>query len=129
MSDINYSTEQTCSLYTSPYHFVGTKPTAVIFGKERVDVKTWREVAGVILSRCNEQRHDELMYLRNKVSGKVRVIFSDSSDGMRRPLKIADEMYLETHYGSQTLMYILVDLILKYTGFDYSDINITITRK
>ena len=123
---MSYSTERTCSLYTPPHYFVGTKPTAVIFGEERVDVKSWREVAYVVLKRCNEVHGERLMYLRNKVAGKVRVIFADNPDGMRRPLKIADEMYMETHYGSQTLMYILVDLILKYTGFDYSNIKIII---
>jgi hypothetical protein len=123
---MSYSNERTCSLYTPPHYFVGTKPTAVIFGEERVDVKSWREVAYVILKRCNEENGDRLMYLRNKVSGRVRRIFTDSPDGMRSPLKIAEEMYLESHYGSQTLMYILVDLILKYTGFDYSKIKIII---
>jgi len=125
---MNYSNEQTCSLYTPPHYFVGTKPTAVIFGEERIDVKTWREVAYVILKRCNEEHGDRLMYLRNKVSGKVRMIFADSPGVMRRPLKISDEMYMETHYGSQTLMYILVELILRYTGFDYSNIKIIIKR-
>ena len=121
---MSYPTERTCSLYIHPHYFVGTKPTAVLFGEERIDVKTWREVAYVVLKRCNDECGDVLMTLRNKVSGKVRMIFADSPNGMRRPLKIADEMYLESHYGSQTLMYILVDLILKYTGFDYSNIKI-----
>ena len=121
--------EIACSLYTPPYHFVGKKPTAVIFGEERVEVKTWREVAGVILSRCNAERHDALMGLRNKVAGRVRVILADSPDGMRRPLKIAEDMYLESHYGSETLMYILKNLILDYTGFDYSNITIAIIRR
>jgi hypothetical protein len=123
------STESSCSLYTPPYHFVGTKPVAVLFGEERVDVKSWREVVGVILTRCNAARGDALMYLRNKVSGKVRMILADSPDGMRRPLKIADEMYMECQYGSQTLMYILKNLILDYTGFDYSNIQIIFKRK
>jgi len=125
---VNYSTEWTCSLYTPPYYFVGTKPTAVMFGKERIEVKSWREVAFVVLKRCNEDCGDTMRFLRNKVSGRVRVILSDSPDGMRRPLKIADELYMETHYGSQTLMYILVELILKYTGFDYANIVITIRK-
>jgi len=126
---MSYSSERTYSLYTPPYYFVGTKPTAVIFGEERVDVKTWREVAYVVLKRCNEEHGERLMYLRNKVAGKVRVIFTDNPNGMRRPLKIADDMFMETHYGSQTFMYILVELILKYTGYDYSDIEIIIKNE
>jgi hypothetical protein len=127
---MSYSTdERICSLYTPPSYFVDTKPTAVLFGEERVEVKTWREVAGVILKRCYDERGDSLMNLRNKVAGKVRVIFSDSPKGMRRPLEITENAYLETHYGSQTLMYIVKELILDYTGFDYSNITIAVKHK
>jgi hypothetical protein len=127
---VNYSTdERTCSLYTPPHYFVGTKPTAVTFGEKRIEVKTWRQVAGVILKRCYDERGEALMDLRNKVTGKVRMIFSDSPKGMRSPLEIIENAYLETHYGSQTLMYIVKDLILDHTGFDYSNITIAIKRK
>ena len=54
---------------TSPtYLFVGTKPAAVLFGDERVEVKTWRQVYAVIIGRCNEnpQHHERLMYLYTK---------------------------------------------------------------
>ena len=121
---MSYSSEWTCSLTTPPYYFVGTKPTAILFGEERKGVKSWREVAHIILKQCYDENRDSLMNLRNKVIGRVRVILSDTPDGMRRPMKIVDDMYMETHYGSQTLMYILVELILKYTKFDYSNIQI-----
>ena len=121
-------TESICTLHTPPYYFVGTKPAAVLFGEERIEVKSWREVASAILTRCNAEHSDTLMNLRNKVLGKVRVILSDSPDGMRRPNKIADGLYMECHYGSQTLMFILKNLILDYTGFDYSNIQIVIKR-
>jgi hypothetical protein len=115
------------SIHTSI--FVGKKPSAVLFGDERVDVKTWRQVVGVIMTRCNSEEHERLMYLRDKVHGKVRTILSASDSGMRRSLKICDDMYIETHYGSATMMYILRDLILAYTEFDCSDISIVIRRK
>ena len=113
-------------LTTAPYVFVGKKPAAVLFGNGRVEVKSWREVAYTVLKRCHNERCESLMHLRNKVLGRVRVILSDSPDSMRRPMKVTDELYMESHYGSQTLMYILVELILKYTGFDYSDIHVII---
>jgi hypothetical protein len=109
--------------------FIGKKPSAILFGDERVDVKTWRQVVGVILTRCDSEHHERLMYLRDKVHGKIRTIFSASDFGMRRPLKIREDMYIETHYGSATMMYILRDLILAYTGFDCSDIRIVIKQK
>ena len=128
MNNIDYSNERICSLYTPPHYFVGTKPTAVLFGDERVEVKTWRQVYAVIIGRCNEnpQCHERLMYLRNKASGKVRLFLSDKPDSMTRPLRIDEELYGETHYGSSTMLHILVNQILAYTGFDYSNIRVVI---
>jgi len=113
-------------LSIAPYNFVGKKAAAVLFSDERVDVKTWREVVGVILRRCNSEQHERLMYLRDKVAGKVRMIFASSDLTMRRPLKIDEDCYIETQYGLQTMMYILCELILPYTGFDYSGIKIVL---
>jgi hypothetical protein len=120
------SCERVYSLTVPTYIFVGRKPAAVLFGDERVEVKSWREVVGVILGRCNSERHERLMYLCDKVHGKVRTILSASKTGMRRPLKIDEYMYIETQYGSQTMMYILRDMILAHTGFDCSDIRIAL---
>jgi hypothetical protein len=108
--------------------FINRKPIAILFGKERLEVKTWTQVYTVILKRCNSNPtyHEKLMYLRNKVRGKCRVFLSDTSDGMRRPAKIDEDMYGETHYGSATLMHILLNRILTYTGFDSSNIRVVI---
>ena len=108
---------------TSPtYLFVGRKPVAVLFGDERVEVKTWRQVYAVIIGRCNEnpKHHERLMYLRNKASGKVRLFLSDKPDSMSKPYQIDTDLWGEVHYGSATLMHILINQILAYTGFDYS---------
>jgi len=48
---------------------------------------------------------------------------------MTRPLKIDEGLYGETHYGSQTLMYILVERILSPVGYDCSDVSIVIKNK
>ena len=115
-------------LSANPAIFIGKKPVAVLFGEERVAVKSWREVYSVILSRCNEDpaNHEMLMVLRNKTAGKVRVFLSDTPDGMTKPLKIDEGLFGEVHYGSQTLMYILCKRILDYTEFDYRDIKIVL---
>jgi hypothetical protein len=118
--------ELTYSFQVHPSVFVGRKPAAVLFGDERVEAKTWRQVAGVILTRCNSEHHERLMYLRDKIHGKVRTILSASDSGMRRPLKIDDGLFFESQYGSATMMYILRDLILAYTEFDYGGIKIAV---
>ena len=108
------------------YHFVGKKPTAIIFSDERVEVKSWRQVFAVVLSRCNRECHDRLMYLRNKVAGRDRLLLSDSPDGLRNPVKIDDDLYAANGYGSATMMYILCERILTPAGFKYSDISVAL---
>jgi len=120
--------EYSYPLTTAPYVFVGKKPVAVMFGGERVEAKTWRGVYAAVIERCNQnpRHHESLMYLRDKTAGKVRVFLSGSPGGMTRPLRIDDDLYGETHYGSETLMHILVERILAYTNFDYSDVRIVL---
>jgi hypothetical protein len=108
--------------YRDTYHYAGQKAAAVLFGTERVAVKTWKQVFTVILDRCNQEHHEELMYLREKAAGKIRVFLSAKPDRMRRPVKIDEALYAESHYGSATLMHILRDRILSPAGSDYKDI-------
>jgi len=110
--------------------FIGKKAVAVLFGEERVETSNWRKVFSAIMARCNadEKCHDNLMFLRDKVAGRERMLLSCSPDGMRRPLKIDEDMYAEVCYGTATLLYILRDRILAPACFDYSDISIIIKR-
>ena len=106
--------------------FIGKKPTAVLFGEERVEADNWRKVYAAIISKCNADAkcHDNLMYLRYKVAGRDRILLSHSPHSMRRPLKIDEDMYAEVCYGTTTLLYILRDRILAPAQFDYSGISI-----
>ncbi|MDR2024952.1 MAG: hypothetical protein LBQ71_17305 [Hungatella sp.] len=45
---------------------------------------------------------------------------------MSKPVRIADELYFESHYGSETLMHILVERILEPAGFDSGEVGIVI---
>ena len=123
--------EITVPLSVNPSFFIGKKPAAVLFGQERVAAKSWHDVYGVILTRCieNPQHYKTLMDLRELIGGKCRVFISASPDSMKKPIKLADGLYGETHYGAQTLMYILVERILYPVGFDCSDISIDIKNK
>ena len=120
--------ERIVPITTKTYLFVGRKPVAVIFDDERVAAKSWREVFTVVLSRCNQnpQHHQTLMDLRGRLAGQQRVFLSDDSRKMRRPVKIDEDMYAEAHYGSATLMHILVNRILAPVGFDVTSIRIVI---
>ena len=115
-------------LSVNPHLFKGTKPITVLFGKERVAVKNWRSVCMEILQRCivDPEKHSNLLYLRNKIHGRVRTILSDKPDGMNRPLKLENELYLETYFDTEWLIRILTNEILNTLRFDYSDISIEV---
>ena len=108
--------------------FIGKKPVAVLFGEKRVEADNWRKVYSMITERCNADAtcHENLMYLRDKVAGRDRVLLSHSPDGMRRYIKIDEDMYAEVGYGTATLLHILRDRILAPAHFDYSGIRIVI---
>jgi hypothetical protein len=100
--------------------FIGAKITAVLFGDERVEVKNWRKAFELILNRCNRERHEELMALRNRTAGKTRIFLSDKPDGMSYPHRIDDELWVEEHYGNGTLFHILCHRILSQPSFSDS---------
>ena len=104
------------------YIFIGKQPIAVLFGEEKVEADNWRKVFAAIMSKCNADAkcHNKLMDLRDRIMGRDRVLLSRSPESMRRPLKIDEGMYAESHYGTATLLYILRDRILTPAGYDFS---------
>ena len=130
MSNLKY--ERTLPLSTTPHFFIGKKPIAVIFGEERIDlVTTWTQVYALVLERCNQnpKHHEMLMYLRHRAAGKCREFLSDSPAKMRRPVKIDENLYGESQYGSETLIHILCKRILDPVHYDYSDVKVVIKER
>jgi hypothetical protein len=123
--------ERVYALKTAPAsRFIGKKPAAVVFGNERVDVKKWTDVYRLVYERVSQspQGRYDLMSLRNRAGGKVRVFISDSPVGMTRPLKVDEEIFVETHYGVETMFHIMVDCVLKYVRYDLSNVKVIIKR-
>ena len=121
--------ENTYSLNAELSIFKGKKPTGVIFaGGKRVDVPTWKKAVEEILKDCNSDRgrHQKLMALRGKVQGRDRVLLGSENKTMRSPLKIADDLYVETHYDTETLLRIVTTRILSAVAYDYSEIRIAV---
>ena len=112
----------------NPAVFKGKKPTAIIFGNERVSVSSWQKVLKEIILRCNAQPEyrKKLMNLRDKVSGRERVILSAKKSGMRRSFEIGTRLYIETHYDTETLLRILLTRILDEVGYNYSNITVAV---
>lgn len=113
-------------LTANPAIFKGERPTCVLFGKERVVAHTWKNVFKLVILKCNgdAEKHKALMELRNKILGRERILLSDNPRNMRRPFQIDKKLYAETHYDTETLIYILLHRVLDEVGFDYSDISV-----
>jgi hypothetical protein len=67
------------------------------------------------------------MYLRDRVFGRIHTYLSESPNGMKRPIKIDEGLFADGgQYGTETLLYILCDLILKPAHYDYSGVRIAL---
>ncbi len=112
--------------------FKGKSAEAVIFPDgQRVETPTWKTLVGAIMKRCNDnaQNHDALMSLRNRMQGRSRRLLGDTTEGMRSPIEIDNDLYMETHYDTGELLYIMKDRILSAVGYDFSGIQIAIRGK
>jgi len=78
----------------NPAVFKGKKPTAVIFGSERVSVSSWQKAVKEIMYRCSadSEHRKRLVNLRDKISGRERLILSAKKSGMRRPFEIGSRL-------------------------------------
>ena len=123
----NYESVYPLSVGTGIYK--GKRPTGVIFvDGVRVESPTWKKVIEEILKDCckDSVRCQALMDLRGKILGRNRVLLGSETGKMRSPVKIADALYVETHYDAETLLRILTTRILDEVGYDYSKIQIAV---
>ena len=109
--------------------FKGKKPIGVKFEDgTRVDVPTWKQVVCVILQRCvkNPFYDQRLTEIRGRVAGRNRVLLDNQPDKMRSPVEIKKELWVETHYDTESLLRILTTRILAAIDYDYSGISIAV---
>ena len=68
---------------------------------------------------------NKIFGLRDVLLGRVRTRVSKKKNQMRSPLKLCDELYIETHYDTETLMNLLLE-ILDSISYDYNNIKVVI---
>lgn len=105
----------------------GKKIIAVIINEERYISPTWKNAVKIILDDVikDNVKKKKLFSLREKILGRKRVILSSKLDDMRSPLELANNLYIETHYDTETLVKLLLQ-ILNQIEYDYSNIKIVI---
>lgn len=112
--------------------FKGTKPTGVIFpDQSRVYVSTWKQVVSAIMAQCLKSNSNKakLFSLSNSLSGRKRRLLAKFDTDMRSPLKLSDNLYMESHYDTETLLNILTNRILDAIQYDYTGIQISIRNR
>ena len=107
--------------------FKGKKPIAVKIQNQRGITPTWKKVVETILKEVleDEQMKNKIFGLRDVLLGRVRTRVSKKKNQMRSPLKLCDELYIETHYDTETLMNLLLE-ILDSISYDYNNIKVVI---
>lgn len=107
--------------------FKGKKPIAVKIQNKRVITPTWKKVVETILKEVleDEQMKNKIFGLRDVLLGRVRTRVSKKKNQMRSPLKLCDDLYIETHYDTETLMNLLLE-ILNSISYDYNNIKVVI---
>ena len=112
---------------TNTSGFKGRKIIAVIINGERTTTPTWKNAVGKIFEYVlSDQVYKRKMYeLSDKVLGRKRTRLSSSQIDMKSPLKLADNLYLETHYDTETLMNLLLQL-LNEISYNYNNIKIAV---
>jgi len=121
--------EATYALSYPTAFFKGKKPNGVIFPNGvRVEAYTWKKVVESILKDCNSipEKHEALIKLCGKVSGRDRLFLANRIDNMRSPIEIEEGLYMESHYDTESLLRILTTRILEPIKYDYSTISVVI---
>ncbi len=111
--------------------FKGKKPVAVIFANNsRVEAHTWKKVVEAIIRDCisDKRKKETLFSMCGRIAGNTRVILSTDNSSMMSPLKIDENLYLESHYDTETLLKILTQRILDNVGYDYTKILIALRK-
>ena len=107
--------------------FKGEKVIAVIINGERYIVPTWKIAVKTILDEVlkDNRMKSKMNFLCDKLLGRVRNRLAHTSDGMRSAIKLDENLYMETHYDTETLMRFLLQ-ILNEINYDYSKIQVVL---
>ena len=129
LKNINNANNQYELIYplTNAGGFKGKKVIAVIINNKRYIAATWKTAVKIILEDAlsDKQTKKKIMDLRDIILGRTRNRLSKSSTGMRSPIELDKNLYIETHYDTESLIKLLLE-ILNDVSYDFSNIRIVI---
>lgn len=82
----------------------------------------------LIVNDCiaNLQMHEKLLDLRETISGRSRSMLSSLPNGLDRPLKIDEGLYLESYFDKQSLLGVATNHVLGVERYDYYNVRIAL---
>ena len=114
------------------HQFKGQKVESIIFGngQEKV-VPTWKTAVAAILQDCDSDPHchENLIFLRGRITGKNRVLLAEHAEDLQVPIQIGDDLFFEGKFDTESLLRVMRDRVLKPVGYDYSGLRIVCRRK
>ncbi len=112
---------------TNTFGLKGKKPIAILMNNKRIITPTWKSVVKTVLQEIIKEKEmkNKLEALNDKLLGRVRKRLSNKPEGMRSPVEISENLYIETHYDTEMLMSLLIQ-ILNEIHYDYNNISIVI---
>lgn len=105
----------------------GKKPLAVIVKNVRIITPTWKCAIETILKQIlkEEVMRKRIFNLRDKLLGTKRKKLATEIDGMHSPVKLDEGLYIETNYGANILMNLLLE-ILNEISYDCNKVKIVL---
>jgi hypothetical protein len=121
------------SLSDSVYKFVGYVPIAVYWKDGNVvKVGSWKQAVITIIQEAikDEVTKSKFMGLINRIGGSKRVMLSDSTINMTKPVEIIEGAYLETHgMSGKTYTNFLIKKIFTPIGYNYYNVKLILKKK
>lgn len=116
-------------LIVHPSYFKGRKPIETQFPNgEVIQTPKWKLVVAAIMQDAlkDKQVQGNLYALRGRIMGRNRTILASSAEDMKQPIKLAEDLFLETNYDTETLLYVLMRRVLRPCGYEPTGIRIKI---
>ena len=110
-------------LSQNPKVFIGTKPRKMHIGDNIIDVTHWKDIVEYLLKDCCKTKNEAMKKLCGTFAGRKRLILSAEPEKLDKPLKIADNIYFESYFGTEYLLTMLFK-ILDLSEYDYHAVTV-----
>lgn len=119
VSDVDRLSAQTAN-------FKGNKPISVTLPNGSIyTARRWKDVAITILEDCLKDGNvDNLFRNVDEIWCRNRILMARNKSQMHSPLEVADGVYFESYFDTESLLAVMKDYVLKPLGYDIDNVII-----